>query len=276
MDRSIVHDAHMAINVAHRFIYFVPEAADEYARLGASGRGTYFASRAAPLGPVPDAVVIATFYNFAPRAVHAAMGGMWDIADPGQWQQARFRAATRALERVRPALSSAEIAEARSIIDPVVAGLDLAGKPLGAANAALELPADPLTALWQQITVLREWRGDVHIAVLLANAVGPCECMVMQVGTGRFPLGVTQATRQWDEVEWAAAIAGLNRQGWVDGAGAMTAAGIAERERIEDETDRLCEPIWAPVGDVGAARLATLIAPIHAAMDAAGTYASLS
>ena len=27
-------------------------------------------------------------------------------------------------------------------------------------NAAIDLPDDPLLALWQQISVVREWRGD--------------------------------------------------------------------------------------------------------------------
>ena len=53
-------------------------------------------------------------------------------------------------------------------------------------------------------------------------------------------------------------------------------SGSEERERIEADTDRLCAPIWECVGDVGAARLGELIAPIHRAMDAAGTYASIS
>ena len=276
MERSIVHDVHMAINLAHRFVYFVPEAAEEYAAVGVTGRGAYFGSRAAPMGSVPDAVVIATFYNFNPRAVTSAMPGVWDAASPAVLQAARFRVVRRALDRMGAVMSAAQIAEARSLIDPVVADLVLGGKPLAAANAAIEVPDDPMVGLWQQVTVLREWRGDVHIAVLIANEVGPCECMVLQVGTGRFPLAVTQASRQWNEQEWAAAIAGLAARGWVDAGGAMTAAGNEARERIEDETDRLCAPIWQPIGDKGASRLRDLLAPIHAAMDAVGTYAALA
>ncbi|MGZ4672236.1 MAG: helix-turn-helix domain-containing protein, partial [Ilumatobacteraceae bacterium] len=63
---------------------------------------------------------------------------------------------------------------------------------------------------------------------------------------------------------------------WVTDDGTVTPAGVAERNRIEDETDRLCASIWQPVGDSGAARLSELIKPIHAAMDAAGTYARVS
>jgi hypothetical protein len=276
MDRSVVHDVHMVINLVHRLVYFVPETAEEYAALGVKGQGSYFASRAAPMGAVPDEMVIATFYNFSPHAVMLAMPGVWVAAAPEAWQAARFRVVRRAVQRVNCELSTEHITEARSLIDPVVAGLDLAGKPLAAANAAVALPDDPMVALWQQVTVLREWRGDVHIAVLVTNEIGPCECLVLQVGTGRFPLWIAQATRRWHETEWAGAIDSLAERGWVAADGTVSPAGIEERNRIEDETDRLCAPIWGPVGDRGAARLAELIAPIHAAMEAAGTYAGLT
>lgn len=276
MTPDILRDVHMAINLVHRFVYFVPEAGEEYAAVGVTGRGGYFGSRSAPMGPVPPEVVLATFYNFSPRAVHAAMPGVWAAASPETLQAARFRAAQRALDRVGPTMSTEQVAEARSIIDPVVAALDLAGKPLAAANAAVALPADPLLALWQQVTVIREWRGDVHIAVLVANHIGPCDCMVLQVGTGRFPLGVAQASRQWNEAEWSASVQRLAARGWADASGALTPAGVDAREKIEDDTDRLCAPIWDVVGEAAAARLTELITPVNTAMVAAGTYAALA
>ncbi|MCP3856575.1 MAG: hypothetical protein GY745_05315 [Actinomycetia bacterium] len=276
MNTTVVHDTHMAINLVHRVVYFVPEAAEEYAAAGVEGMGGYFASRVAPMGAVPDEVVIATFYNFAPESVRSAMPGVWDAASPVALQEARFRVVDRALDRMGAGLSAADIAEARSLIDPVVAGLDLAGKPLAAANASVTLPDDPLVALWQQITIVREWRGDVHIALLIANQLGPCDCMVVSVGTGRSPIGVTRATRQWSDDEWSAAIGRLEARGWVDRSGTMTAVGTAERDTLEAETDRLCAPIWGPVGEAGAARVAELILPIHQAVEAAGTYAALS
>jgi hypothetical protein len=131
-------------------------------------------------------------------------------------------------------------------------------------------------ALWQQLTVVREWRGDVHIATLVSNEVGPCECLVLQVGSGRFPLRLAQRTRRWDEGQWATAVAQLGQRGWMDTNGGVTPAGLEERDRLETETDRLCEPIWKPIGESGAARLGELIAPIHLAADAAGTYAAFS
>lgn len=276
MDLAVVRDVHLAINQVHRLVYFVPEANEVYPALGVSGRGAYFGPRAAPLGAVDPEVVIATFYNFSPAAVRAWVPQVWREATPEALQAARFEVVGAALARVGVALSADQIAEARAIVDPVVAALDLAGKPLAAANAAVPLPADPLLALWQQVTVLREYRGDVHIAALVFHELGPCDCMVVQVGTGRFPLGITQATRQWSDVEWAAAVERLHERGWVDAQGAMTPLGNEARERIEHDTDRLCASAWRPVGVSGAARFRELIWPIHLAMEAAGTYAALA
>jgi hypothetical protein len=275
MDLATVRNVHHTIGLVHRLVYFVPEAADEYAALGLDPRAGYFASRAAPLGAVPDEVIVATFYNFHPRAVRAAMAGVWAKVTPAQMQAARFRVVRRALDRVGVSIADAALAEAQAIVDPVVAGLDLAGKALAAANAAVALPDDPLLALWQQLAVVREWRGDVHIAALVAHELGPCECMVVEVGVGKFPMSIARATRRWDDVEWATAVERLTTRGWTNPDGSMTDHGTAERERIEVLTDTLCAPIWASVGDEGAHRLAEIVAPIHDAMQAAGTYGAL-
>ena len=82
MDQSVVHRVHMAINLAHRLVYFVPEAGEEYDALGVTGAGAYFASRSAPMGAVSDHVVLATFYNFSPLAVLSTMPGVWTAASP--------------------------------------------------------------------------------------------------------------------------------------------------------------------------------------------------
>lgn len=265
----------MAINLVHRLVYFVPEAVEEYAALGVNGAGGYFGSRSAPMGAVPDEVIIATFYNFSPTAVTSSMVGVWDTASPASLQAARFDVVRRSVGRVGCELTAEQIDGARALIDPVVSALDLAGKPLAAANAALALPDDPMTALWQQVTVLREWRGDVHVALLVANQIGPCECLVLQVGSGRFPLWIAKRTRRWNDDEWGAAIGTLGERGWVAADGTLTPAGSVARDGLEADTDRLCEQIWKPIGKDGAERLGELIMPIHQAMDAAGTYAVL-
>ncbi|MFF1380716.1 hypothetical protein [Streptomyces sp. NPDC058308] len=276
MDLHAVRDVSRAISSAHLFVYFAPEGAQEAAALGVTDRGTaYLALRSAAMGAVPWQAVLAAFYNFSPRAVET-MAGAWDAAPPERWQAARFTAVGRAMRRVGVRLTDADLAEARSLIDPVVAGADYAGKVLAAANASVALPADPLVALWQQMTVAREWRGDVHNVVLADNGLGPCDCLVLHTATGGLPVPLARATRQWNDEEWSAATARLAARGWLDSNAAITDAGTAARERIEVETDEHCAALWAPIGDAGARRLAALVAPVTDAFTAAGTFRAVT
>ncbi|MFE0463350.1 hypothetical protein ACFW1A_29275 [Kitasatospora sp. NPDC058965] len=276
MDLTAVGDVSRAVSAAHLFIYLAPESAEEAAGLGVTDRGpAYLAFRSAALGAVPWQVTLAAFYNFSPRAVRA-MAGVWRAAPPERWQAARFRAAGRAMRRVGVHLPDDRLAEARSLIDPVVAGADYAGKVLAAANASVPLPPDPLVALWQQLTVVREWRGDAHLVVLADNGLGPCDCLVLHTATGRLPTALARATRQWDDAQWSAATARLVARGWLDSGAALTDTGRAARERIEVETDAHCAALWAPIGNAGARRLASLVAPITDAFTAAGTFRAVA
>lgn len=275
MHLTAVREISHAVNAAHLFIYLAPEGAREAAGFGVTERGpAYFAFRSAAMGAVPWQVTLGAFYNFSPRAVRA-MAGVWDAAPPERWQAARFLAAGRAMRRVGVRVTADRLAEARSLIDPVVTGADYAGKVLAAANAAVAVPSDPLVALWQQITVAREWRGDAHLVVLAANGLGPCDCLVLHTATGRLPTALARATRKWGDEEWAEATARLVARGWLDSRAAVTDAGTAARERIEAETDEHCSALWAPIGEAGARRLAALIAPITDAFAAAGTFESV-
>ncbi|MEV8035768.1 hypothetical protein [Streptomyces sp. NPDC086182] len=272
VDLNAVRAVSRAVSAAHLFIHLAPESAQEAAELGVSDRGrAYLAFRSAAMGAVPWQVTLAAFYNFSPRAVRA-MAGVWDAAPPERWQAARFSAAARAMRRVDVRLTDDQLAEARSLIDPVVAGADYAGKVLAAANASVGLPPDPLVALWQQITVVREWRGDAHLVVLAGNGLGPCDCLVLHTATGLLPTALARATRKWDDEEWNAATARLTARGWLDTEGAITDTGRAARERIEVETDEHCAALWTPIGDAGARRFASLIAPIAGAFTAAETF----
>ena len=100
----------------HGMIYFVPEAADAYQRIGLTGRRMgYFASRAAAMGPVPADVVIATFFNFSPALVRRVIPAAWERAGPQPILDARRDAADGALRRMLGAMvDSAEMKEASS------------------------------------------------------------------------------------------------------------------------------------------------------------------
>ncbi|MCP9983335.1 hypothetical protein LUX32_41320 [Actinomadura madurae] len=144
----------------HSMIYFVPEAPERYAALGLDARTAYFASRAAAFGRASAEVVIATFYNFNPDVVRAAIPAAWEKASPEQVLDARADAATAALRRGGvdrlPGLEET-VSLARRAAE--AAGDHAQGRPLYAAHAALPWPDEPILQLWWAQTLLREFRG---------------------------------------------------------------------------------------------------------------------
>ena len=150
--------------------------------------------------------------------------------------RARLELATGVLGRAVTGDQTASLADA---LTEVISGLDLAGKPLAAAHASLDLPEDDLGRFWLANAVLREFRGDCHVAVLLAHGLNGVDANVLNVAAGRtFPQ--QQALRGWSDEEWAAGQDRLRSRGWLDDAGAIRPAGTDARNELEEATDRTC------------------------------------
>src|SRR3954470_23952612 len=205
----------------HGLIYFAPEAAAAYEAIGLPpAMGGYFASRAAAMGPVPAEVVIATFFNFHPGLVRGVIPKAWSLASPADLVAARYEGADAALRRALgdEALASAEMAEAADLARMAgEAALDhLEGRPLFAANASLDWPdGPPHLVLFHAQTLLREFRGDGHIAALVLAGWSALDALVLHEASGEVPPGVLQMTRAWPDDEWAAAVDDLARRGLV-------------------------------------------------------------
>lgn len=268
MDPIVARKCWRTLEPYHGLIYFAPEASAAYDEIGLEPVQHYFASRAAAMGPVAADVVVATFFNFHPPLVHAAIPGAWERAAPDAIVAARLAAADRVLRRVLgDDVSSPAVAEAadlaRAAAEATVPG---AGRPLYAAHAALPWPDDSHLVLWHAITVLREFRGDGHIAALLADDVGPCEALVMHGASGEVPSAILKATRAWPDDEWSAAEEELRRRGWLSADGGLTEEGARHRQWVEDRTDALALAPWEALGDERCARLRDLVRPLSKAI----------
>src|SRR3954452_19883633 len=171
MDSTTSRRMHRVIEPVHAMIYFAPEAQEEYEALGLSGQAElYFPSRAAALGVVPWQVVQATFFGFSPLAVQFGIAEAWTKTTPADVIAARLRGVDRAMRRVMPELID-DVTEALDLVRTACAGCDVPGRPLHAAHAALAEPTEPHLALWHGMAVLREYRGDGHIAALVSAEV---------------------------------------------------------------------------------------------------------
>ncbi|GAA4907286.1 hypothetical protein HD597_002925 [Nonomuraea thailandensis] len=247
----------------HGMIYFSPEADAAYKQLGLTGRMGYFASRAAALGPVTAEAVIATFYNFDPQVIRQAIPAAWHIASPAEILDARLDAVDTTLRRVLgDAVDSPEMARAAALARGAAQAIsdELSGRPLYAAHTALPWPDAPHLVLWHAQTLLREFRGDGHLAALLAAGLSGIEALVSHAATGAVPAETLRVTRGWTETGWAAAVSGLEKRGWLRD-GALTAQGRREREAIEEATDRMARAPYAALGDERCQELRLLVRP---------------
>ncbi len=251
----------------HGMIYFAPEAAAEYARLGITGTAGYFASRASPMGEVGPDVVASTFYNFNPEAVAAAIPSSWESASPAAFVRARLEAADAAFHRLLggEVLESKEMTRAAALARLAAEAVSgrTEGRPLAAAHAALAWPEQPHLALWHAQSVLREFRGDGHVALLVTHGLSGLEALVTHAASGEVPGHVLRSTRQWPEATWDQAVASLQRRNWLErGDGLhLTAWGAAQRQEIEDGTDELASAPYQALGDDDCAELRTLARP---------------
>ena len=257
----------------HAIVYWAPEARSATDALGCSGYWMgYFGMRAAPLGPAPAAVVAATFYGFDPAMVARGVPEVWRRTSPEAMLAARLEAMDAALRRVLGAArcASPEVARAAQLCAQAAAGAEYAGRPLGAANAALALPDPPHLALWQATTTLREHRGDGHVAALVHAGISPVQSHITAAGSSAAVAAQYATYRHISADEWTEGVDGLRFRGWLDARGEVTPAGRAGRAAIEAATDDLAEQPWRALGPARTQEVLDLLAPLARTVFEAG------
>jgi hypothetical protein len=263
----------------HVISYFAPQATGTFEAAGLRGfwRG-YFAGRAAPVGLTGAAPITAAFFSFAPTMVGRAIPGVWDLITPRDALAVRQAAAVAALRALLAlpddAPAPAPVVAAADRLAEVAAEIDCAGRILGAANAALPIPAEPLARLWHAATVLREHRGDGHIAALVAADLDAPEALALRsavdnAGDGAhhhvaagWPRERMQPARGWTDEQWDAAVARLTDRGLLQPEGTATAAGVALHRDIEHATDVAAARPWTALPGGQLDELADLLLPV--------------
>ncbi len=260
LDPKQIARAHRAVELLHSHVYFAPETEQHLTAAGLRpGRMCYFAGRSAAMGAVGAGAVIATFYNFSPALVARTIPEAWTLASPEQVLAARLDAARASLTRLLgDAASSDEVGELGGLLREATTVLSPEGRALYAGHADLAWPEEPLLVLWHAATLLREHRGDGHVAALLHSGLSGIEALVTHTAMGRgFTPEAAKATRGWTEDEWDAAAQALADRGLVDDAG-LTEEGVELRARLEVHTDALSADPWLFLGPERTARVVEL------------------
>jgi hypothetical protein len=252
----------------HAVFYYAPEVFAEAAALGydvTTRWPSYFAWRLAPLGATGPQAAAAACYSFSPQVVAEHVPAAWEVASPQQILAARVDAVDSMYRTILgDQIGSAGLAQAAWLARDAALAADTAGRPLAAATADLPWPDEPHLVLWHAITLLREHRGDGHIAALLSAGLDPCEALVSFAAIGAAPEEVF-TSRRWTVAEWSAAWERLASRGWVDADGKATERGRDGRDEIEWRTDRLADAPWRALGPDRTQRLTELTVPILSA-----------
>jgi len=264
-----------AIEPFHSICYFTDEVKARYIELGMHPWASYFGQRAAPMGAVTAPVVTATFYGFSPSLVEKSVPAVWDRISPADAWADRVRSVGIVLDRavaglIEPSDLDRAIATGEQLVDAFVPG----GRPLGSAHAVMPRPSDPLQHLWVVVSALREYRGDGHVAALVAAGVEPIESMVTSTGFSNLSMRFHRRGRGWTEEQWNAGVERARARGWIDETGSMTAEGIAVREDVERSTDAAMDTVLAATTPEDLAALIDTVGTLSSAVIRAGDFPS--
>ena len=254
------------IEPIHALTYFAPESQQAFEAAGLNGfwRG-YFAGRAAPLGAVEAGVVTALFFGFHPSFVERAVPNVWSRCTPATALHARLAGIDAAWGVHLPDTNRSQLRRVAFILRTAIDTVIDDRRPMFAANAALEWPDEPHLALWHATTVLREHRGDGHVAALNLHQVDPCEAHILRIAQSGESVASIKPYRGWSDEDWIDAIGRLASRDLLDETGQITPGGAEVRDGVEAMTDRLArEPVTAIQTEL--AELASVLTPIVASL----------
>lgn len=253
-------------------VYFAPEAQEAYAELGLSYLPGYFCSRGACMGQVPGEVVVSAFGVFNPAIVVPAVDEGWSKTDAETILGARERGAVASLGRILGS-PGPEVARATELLRQAGRGVTMQGHPLASGLVSLGWPGDPLGDLWRAADIVREHRGDSHVAAWVSHGVGAVEATLLTELWWRLPLRSYVRTRGWSAEEIDVAVDRLRAGGIIGADDGFTADGEELRAAIEVSTDVQERRIVEALGD-DADELFDLLEPMSKAILAAGGYPS--
>jgi hypothetical protein len=276
MDSFSAGQLSRALDRLHSTIYFAPEANGRFSELGLTNeRMQYFASRSAPMGPVTAKVVAATFYNFNPRPIAEVIPAAWEIAPPATVTRVRYEIVDDVIPKILgERIRSPEFAHSVALVRRTAEAIPNAdGRPLYAGHAELGWPEAPHAQLWHAVTLLREYRGDGHVAALVAHGLSGIEALITHTATGiGFDPEFGRRLRGWSREEWAEAVDNLRSRGLLDDTDQLTAAGNELRTEVEDLTDELAYAPWRTVPDDEVQELVALGEIIRDSVRTAGVF----
>lgn len=146
----------------------------------------------------------------------------------------------------------ADVAATAAVLERAVDAVDGTGRPLFAALRARPRLSDPFGRLWRAADLVREHRGDGHVAASVAAGLDPVRMGILSELWVGYPLGEYSGTRAWPQEATDAAVRRLTDDGLITGSGAgttLTDAGRRFRDDVEARTDDTQAGLMLALGD---------------------------
>jgi hypothetical protein len=241
-------------------VYFAPEVHQAFNDIGFGGASrvvggieypdgiAYFTSRGACLGPnVSGHMVAAAFGVFKRPVVVAAVEEGWRRTDQATILAAREQGSTASLRRMlgdEPEGLTWVTGVLRRMADAGPAE----GRYLHSGLLSLGYPGDPMGDFWRAADLVREHRGDSHVAAWIAADLDATEVGLLTDPWRGQPLKSWVRTRAWSDEELDAACDRLRSRGFLED-DSLTNAGRALRDDIEAATDVMEQRMVDALGD---------------------------
>ena len=264
-------------------VYFSPEAHQAYERLGfgpSSGERdgvqmpdgpAYFTSRGAALGQVPGEVVAAAFGVFNPEIVVPLVAMGWQTTTREAILDARLEGSVGQLTRVLGEKPDGIDRATELLKRGAEAGTE-AGHHLFAGLKSLGYPGDPMGDLWRAADLVREHRGDSHIAAWANADLDATEISLLTELYWGIPVKTYTRSRAWSDEQQDAALDRLRSRGLVTDGNEFTDEGRRVREQVEVDTDRQERRIIEAIGEENVDELCGILEPWDEQIRAAGGY----
>jgi len=241
------------------WIFWDPGALARYDELGVPGALGYIAARCAPLAPAGRDSVIAAFGSISPSGIRLA----FDLVEAATTFEAVWAARDEAIVEGL-ATHAPEILEPLSALGPrlwsVVEQLPTVGRVFFASHLRMPRPDDPVLSGWHAVNCLREWRGDTHWGLTVAHGLTGVEASILHNAWLGYEADWIPTSRGRGADELDEGWRGL-RDKELAHDHVVTAEGIALRQHLEDETDRLTTLPWELLGREAADRFASEFEP---------------
>jgi len=244
------------------WIYWDPRAIANYAALGVpDGIGYYIASRGATLGHAGNDVVTAAFFSIHPGFVAFGLDQCRAATTFEAAAAARDAAVVEGLREYVPEICN-DLASMADELWAAADSLPLAGRALFATTRVWPRPADdPLLSAWLAVNCIREWRGDTHWAIQIAEGISGTAAGILDGAWRNYDGDWLARSRGADDAALTVGFAELKSRGLADGS-VVNEVGVAYRQELEDRLDDLSAAAWRALGDDATQRFVELIEPV--------------